>query len=285
MKKERKTTLIDWLWLTAGTLLVAIGVYFFKFPNHFSTGGVSGISVILAHYFPKLSAGTFVYIINMLLLLLGFLVIGKGFGVKTAYVSILMSSVIWVLERAVPLSAPLTSQPLVELVFAVTLPAVGSAILFHEDASSGGTDIIAMIVQRHSTLDIGKALLASDWVITLMACVAFGLETGLLSVLGLLIKSVMVDMVLDNINTSKCLQIITDKPEPIEKFIIEKLNRSATLIRGEGIYTHDGKSILLAVMNRRQAMLLRRFVRSEDPHSFILITNSTEIIGKGFGSE
>lgn len=271
-----------WCMLTLGTILVAAGVYFFKFPNHFSTGGVSGISVILAHYFPSITPGTFVYIINMLLLLIGWITLGRDFGIHTAYVSILQSTVIFVLERVLPMSEPMTTQPLMELIFAVTLPAVGSAILFNHDASSGGTDIIAMIVQKHSTMNIGRALLCSDCIITLMACVAFGMETGLFSVLGLLIKSIIVDMVLENIHTCKCLNIVTSSPEPIEEYIIRTLNRSATRIQGEGIYTHDGKTVLMTAMSRRQAIQLRRFIRSVDPHAFILITNSSEIIGKGF---
>ena len=142
-------TLKDYVMLTVGTLLIAIGVYFFKFPNHFSTGGVSGISIILAHYAPNLSAGAFVFIINMALLALGFAVFGRSFGVRTAYTSLVLSCATWGLEYIVPMDAPMTSQPLLELIFAVGLPAVGSAILFNMQASSGGTDIVAMIQAPH----------------------------------------------------------------------------------------------------------------------------------------
>ena len=152
-----KQKLREFLLLNAGTLLVAAGVYFFKFPNHFSTGGVSGLSVVLSPFLPHVSPGTLVFVINMALLLLGFLVFGKGFGLKTAYSSFLMSGVIWLLERLCPLDAPLTSQPLLELCFAVLLPAFGSALLFNMEASTGGTDIVAMLLRKFTDLNIGRA--------------------------------------------------------------------------------------------------------------------------------
>ena len=281
-KMDIRKTVKEWLLLLLGTALTAAGVYFFKFPNNFSTGGVSGISVILGHYFPNATPGDFVMGINMALLLVGFLVFGKGFGIKTAVVSTLMSGIIWVLERVLPMDHPMTSQPLMELIFAVSLPAVGSAILFNLDASTGGTDIVAMVLRKFTSLNIGNALMISDSIITVMACVAFGMETGLFSILGLLMKSLLVDMVLENINTHKYFHIITTHPKEIEEYITRTLKRGATELHGEGAYTHEGRSILLTVMNRRQGILLRRYVRSVDPHAFVLIMNTGDIIGKGF---
>ena len=281
-KMDIRKTVKEWLLLLLGTALTAAGVYFFKFPNNFSTGGVSGIAVILGHYFPNATPGDFVMGINMALLLVGFLVFGKGFGIKTAVVSTLMSAMIWVLERVLPMDHPMTSQPLMELIFAVSLPAVGSAILFNLDAYTGGTDIVAMVLRKFTSLNIGNALMISDSIITVMACVAFGMETGLFSILGLLMKSLLVDMVLENINTHKYFHIITTHPREIEEYITRTLKRGATELHGEGAYTHEGRSILLTVMNRRQGILLRRYVRSVDPHAFVLIMNTGDIIGKGF---
>lgn len=272
----------EFAYLTLGGLLTAFGIYFFKFPNNFSTGGVSGISVILGHYISGFTPGDFVMVINMLLLLVGFLVFGRSFGLRTAYVSTLMSVAIWVLERALPMSAPMTTQPFMELIFAVSLPAVGSAILFNMDASTGGTDIVAMLLRKFTSLDIGKALMCSDLIITLLACVAFGMETGLYSILGLVIKSLLVDMVMENIHTHKCFHIITANPAPIEQYISHTLHRGATKVHGEGVYTHEGREVLLTVMNRREAVQLRRYIKQFDPEAFLLITNTSEIIGKGF---
>ena len=236
----------DFVLMTIGTLIMVVGIYFFKYTNNFSTGGVSGISVILGHYFPS-TPGTFGLIINVILLLCGYIVLGKSFGIYTTYVTLLQSGLIWVLERVLPMSAPMTNQPFLELIFAVSLPAIGSAILFHVGASSGGTDIIAMIMRKYTTLDIGRALLISDCVITFAACFAFGMTTGLFSILGLVI-----------------------------------MKRGATRLHGEGIYTHEGREVILTVVNRRQGVYLRRFIRATDPSAFLLITNTSEIIGNGF---
>ena len=268
--------------LTLGTVIMVLGIYFFKFPNNFSTGGVTGIAVVLSKYLPAISRGDIVLVINVALLGLGFAVFGRSFAGKTVYVSLLMSGLTKLLENVLPMSAPMTTQPLLELIFAVSLPAVGSAILFNMDASSGGTDIVAMVLRKYTSLDIGKALMCSDLIITLMACVAFGMETGLFSILGLLMKSLLVDMVLENINTHKYFHIITTKPAEIEAYITGTLRRGATELHGEGAYTHEGRTVLLTVMKRHEAVLLRRFVKQVDPHAFVLIINTGEIVGKGF---
>ena len=282
MTKETKSTLLEWLYITAGILIMTAGIYFFKFPNHFSTGGVTGIAIVLGHYVPSVTPATLVTIINVALLVLGFAVFGKTFGIRTVYASLLMSGTLQLLEILCPMDAPMTSQPLVELLFAVGLPAVGSAILFNLDASSGGTDILAMILRKYTALNIGIALLCSDIIITVSACFAFGMETGLFSILGLIIKSLFMDMVTDNLKTKKCFQIITSDPDPIEKFITGILHRGATRLQGEGVYTHQGKTVLLTVVSRHEAVLLRNYIRKQDPAAFLIITSSTEIIGKGF---
>ena len=282
MTKEKKAALREWLYITAGILIMTAGIYFFKFPNHFSTGGVTGIAIVLGHYVPSITPATLVTIINVALLALGFAVFGKTFGIRTVYASLLMSGTLQLLEIVCPMEAPMTSQPLVELLFAVGLPAVGSAILFNLDASSGGTDILAMILRKYTALNIGIALLCSDIIITVSACFAFGMETGLFSILGLIIKSLFMDMVTDNLKTKKCFQIITSHPDPIERFIMEVLHRGATRLHGEGVYTHEGKTVLLTVVSRHEAVLLRNYIRKQDPAAFLIITSSTEIIGKGF---
>ncbi len=272
----------DYALLTLGSLMIAIGVYFFKFPNHFSTGGVSGLAIIFGHIVPQMSAGAFMFLINQALLLLGFLVFGRGFGIRTAYCSLMMSGGTWALEFIYPMSAPMTTQPLLELIFAVSLPAIGSAILFNLAASSGGTDVIAMILRRYTALNIGVSLLLADFLITIFACFTFGMETGLFSILGLAIKSMVIDLVLENIMVHKSFQIITSQPESIIRFIVDVLHRGATTLCGEGAYTHENKTVIMTVVNRAQAVQLRNYAKQTDPGCFILITNTGEIIGKGF---
>lgn len=269
-------------WLNLGTLLMAVGVYFFKFPNHFTTGGVSGISIVVAHFIPTVTTATLNLILNILLLGVGVIFLGRGFGLRTAYSAVVSSVLTYVFERVVPMTAPMTSQPVLELMFAVGLPAFGSAILFHVNASSGGTDIIAMLVKKYSHMHIGLALGIADLVVALAACFTFGMETGLFSLFGLFLKSYMVDAVMDNLRTYKVFQIVTDNPDPICNFIMKDLHHSATLIDGVGSFTHENRKIIMTVINRHQAIRLQLFVRATDPHSFITITSSSEIVGKGF---
>lgn len=272
----------DFLLINIGVLIMSVGIYFFKFPNNFSIGGVSGISILMGGIFPGLKPGKFVLVTNMLLLIVGFMFFGKKFGIKTTYASIAFSAEIWLLEVIFPMTAPFTNQPLLELVFAVLLPAVGSAILFNNEASSGGTDVIAMILKKYTSLDIGKALLLSDSIITVSAIFVFGVEVGLFSIAGLLAKAFLVDSVIENININKFFTIITTKPDEICEFINNDLNRGATIQDAQGAFTHLPKTVIVTVVNRPQAVRLQRHIRSVDPDAFILITNTSEIIGKGF---
>lgn len=280
MSKVKKT-LIEYGMLTLATYVMVIGIYAFKFPNNFSFGGVTGFAIVLSKFLPS-TPGNITFIINMILLLLGFLFLGKDFGVKTAYISILMSLGLTFSEKIYPIAAPLTEEPLLELIFAVALPAVSSAIFFNMDASSGGTDIIAMILRKYTKLNIGSALFLSDLLIVISACLVFDAQTGLFSLVGLLSKSLVVDNVIENINLCKYFTIICDDPEPICDFIKNKLKRSATTYEAEGSYEHRKKTVIITIMKRGQAVELRNFIRQNQPSAFIAITNSSEIIGKGF---
>lgn len=282
-KRSQKTNvLISYIIITFGTLLMAVGIYFFKFPNNFSTGGVSALSMLIAAVVPGVTPGMLMIFINIFLLVIGFLVFGKNFAFKTVYCSMLLSVCTYVFEIAVPMPTPLTDQTLLELVFAIGLTAVGSAIIFNEQASSGGTDIVAMILKKFTNLDIGKALLCSDFVLAAASAFVFGIETGMFSVLGLVIKAFVVDNVIDGINLSKCFTIITDKDKEICEFINKELHRGATVSLCTGAFTNDNKKMIVTVLNRGQATLLKQFIKNTDEHAFTVITNSSDILGRGF---
>ena len=271
----------EYAMLTMATLIMVAGIYFFKFPNNFSFGGVTGIAIILSGLF-DLSASTITFIINMALLVVGFLFLGRGFGIKTVYVSVLMSGTLSLLERLLPMAAPLTAEPVLELIFAIVLPSLGSAILFNMGASGGGTDIVAMVLRKYSHFNIGSALFLVDLCITVAACFVFDAQTGLFSFCGLMAKSLVIDGVIENINLCKYFTIICNDPEPICEYIQKELHRSATTYQAEGAYSHLPKTVILTVLKRGQAVQLRNFIKRQEPTAFIAITNSSEIIGKGF---
>ena len=247
--------------ITFATLLLVVGVYFFKFPNNFSFGGVTGIAVVLSAM-SKASASSYTFIINMALLVFGFLFLGKSFGAKTVYVSVLTSVGLSALEKLFPMSAPLTTEPVLELIFAIFLPALSAAILFNIGASGGGTDIIAMILKKYTKLNIGAALFLVDLGIVVASCLVFDAQTGLCSMCGLLAKSLVVDNVIESINLCKYFTIICNDPEPICEFITKELNRSATVYQAEGAYQHNQKTVILTVMKRSQAVELRNYFKS-----------------------
>lgn len=276
-----RRTLEEYTILTVATLILVVGVYVFKFPNNFSFDGVTGLAVVLGAVIP-ISPGSITFAINMLLMVVGFLFLGKGFGIKTVYVSILMSVGLSLAERFFPMQEPLTTQPVMELIYAVVLPAFSSAILFNIGASGGGTDIIAMILKKYTRLNIGAALFLVDLGIVIASCLVFNAQTGLFSLCGLLAKSLVVDNVIESINLCKYFTIICNEPEPICDFITNRLRRSATVYQAEGAYEHNRRTIIITITKRSQAVELRNYIRRTQPTAFIAITNSSEIIGKGF---
>lgn len=270
--------------LNAGLFLTALGVHFFKTPNHFAFGGTSGISIVLAAVFPQGNVGGFLFLVNTVLVVLGLVFLGPRTMGNTIYSSYALSFFVSLCEAVYPMPAPFTSDTLLELCFAVLLPAVGSALVFNLGASTGGTDILAMILTKHTSLEIGRALLVSDIAIVVAGGLCFGMSTFLYCVLGLFAKAFMVDGMIENINLRKQVTIVTAKPEEIKRFILEQLHRSATVHNAYGAFTHREVEVLTTVLTRRQTVLLRNFIRKTDPKAFITIVNSSEVIGKGFRS-
>lgn len=272
------------LLLNFGLLLTAVGIAVFKTPNHFAFGGTSGISIVLTGFFPGLDVGTAMWLINAVLVAGGLLVLGPKVMGWTIYSSFALSFFVSLCEKVVPLTQPLTEDTFLELCYAVILPAIGSAVVFNIGSSTGGTDIVAMILSKYTSLEIGKALLCSDFVVTLIAAWMFGPATGLYCVLGLAAKAFVVDGVIDNINQRKVCTVITGNGEIVKQFILTELKRSATIQKAVGAYTGKEETMLMTVLNRRQAARLRTFLKQNDPAAFITIVNSSEILGKGFRS-
>ena len=162
------------------------------------------------------------------------------------------------------------------------LPALGSAILFHLDSSTGGTDIAAMILKKFSGMDVGRALLVTDLAIAAAALFVFGITAGLCSLLGLVLKSVLVDSSIESLNRRKAFIIITSNPQMTSDYITQVLGRGATLWRAQGAYTLYEHWVVLTVLSRPQAVLLRRYLKQYDSSAFMIVTNSSEIFGKGF---
>ena len=206
--------------LNLGLFLTAAGIHLFKTPNHFAMGGTSGMSIIMATLWPGMNVGGALFIINGILVALGIIFLGvKAMGV-TVYSSFALSAFVSLLEKVYPMSAPFTNDTLLELCFAVALPAAGSAIVFNVGASTGGTDIVAMILSKYTSMEIGRALLISDLAIAAWAGGLYGIATGLYCVLGTFAKAFMVDSFIESLNQRKVVTVISSHPEDVKNFIL-----------------------------------------------------------------
>lgn len=281
--------------LNFGVLLLAAGVFLFKGPNNFATGGVSGISIIISRYLtpvvPFLTQSVLNLVINFLLIVIGFIFLGKDCTFKTAYCSIMYTAEMYAMEwifRACGIEFvngfTLSNQKFLEFVYAMLLTGLGSAIIFNCRGSSGGTDVIALIIKKHAKLDIGIALFVTDLLIAASTFFIFDVTTGLFSILGLFFKSFLVDSVIESIGKSKFVTIITSAPEVISPFIIEGLHRSYTSYKAYGGYTGKEKTVILTICSRREAYKLKIKIHSVDPSAFVILTDTNEIVGKGFRS-
>lgn len=271
--------------LTIGATLVSVGVYFFEFLNHFTTGGVSGLSIILERLIPSVSAATFMLTINSILLLLAFLILGKSFGIKTVWCAALISVETFLLETFVARASPLTQEPMLEAMLMVLLPTVGCAILFYFGASSGGTDIVAMIIKKFTRLNISMALFVADCIIVMLLLFCYGFEIWLFSVLAFIARILLMDTLLKSVNTSKyCTVICPPQYEAaITDYILNTLERSATINRDfTGAYRGDERTVLLTALRPRQAVSLKAFVKRLDEEIFMITSSTHEIVGEGF---
>ena len=187
------------------------------------------------------------------------------------------------LFKLIPLELPLTDSIFLEFVFAMLLSAAGSAIIFNCRASSGGTDIIALIIKKYTRIkDVGTALLITDFLIAASTFFIFDIQTGLFSLLGLFTKAFVVDSVIESIGKSKYVQIITTKPELIAPFILEGLHRGYTSVKAEGGYTGEERTLIITVCKRGEALKLKTRIHAADPEAFVILTDTNGIVGKGF---
>lgn len=274
----------EFILINAGLLIDSLGIYFFRVPNHFANGGVAGIAIILNKVLENVSVGFLMLILNILLLLVGLVFVGFGFGARTIYGSFALSIFVWAWGKIYPVTHPLTGDTMLELIFAVLLSAIGAGIVFYQNASTGGTDIIAKILNRKTNLHIGKTLLITDFIITIFAFLIFGIRIGMYSILGVIMKGFLIDMVIGGFSVSKQLFIISERAEEIKNYIIYDLHRGATIYKAVGAATNSERLVINTVVSRGESIKLRNFVRHVDNKAFITINSVSEIVGKGFRS-
>ena len=279
----------DWMYMNFGIVLIACATYFFLVPNHFVTGGMTGLATMLGDIFSFLTTSTWLMILNVTMLIVGFIFLGKRTGIWTVYCSLSYTSLMLVLEKIVPISHPLTDESFMELCFGILIYAVGTAVIFYAGASSGGMDIMALIVQKYAKLDVGKAVLCVNTTIAIGAIFTFAhyennIERSILSMIGLFANSFIIDIVIDNFHSCKYCVVITDKTELVSEYIMNQLHHGVTITDAIGAYTQTKKGMIHTVCRRYEAIKLRAAIKKIDENAFIVVTTSNEIIGKGFRS-
>lgn len=278
MKKIREYALT-----TLGIVLTAIALEYFFFPNDIAAGGVSGIALVI-NGVTGWNISIMVFILNIILFILAFLVLGKGFGGKSIYATIMLSVVMELIEKVFN-PGMLTDNMFLASFFGSALLAMGSAIVFHQGASTGGTSILAAIISKFTSLGVGTSLLLNDSIICLLAINVFGIDKGLFGFFSLILIGLLIDKFIDGFNTCKQVFIITSKSEMVVNFINKDINRGCTVLNGKGGYTDSEVKIVYTVLSSNQFITLKSFIKENNPEAFITVNDSKEVLGLGFNSD
>ncbi|NME82997.1 YitT family protein [Clostridium sp. SM-530-WT-3G] len=267
--------------ITFGIILVAISVEYFFSPNNLAAGGVTGAAIVINALLPQLSVGILTFILNAVLFVVAFMFIDGNFGVKTIFASLGLSVVLWIIEEFLNPVA-ITTDLTMATVFGTLISAIGMAIVFNENASTGGTDILAKILNKFFHLDIGKSLLIVDFIITFASALVFGIDAGLYAMASVILLGITVDRFIDGFNSCKNVFIISKKNHEISEFIMNELDRGCTFLNSVGAYSKSENNILYAVVSRKQFIYLKKYIKEIDHQAFISVGEAHEVLGEGF---
>ena len=272
----------EYLLVTIGTLLTAIALEYFFFPNDIASGGVSGIGLVI-NSVTGLSTSVVVFVLNILLFVLAFFVLGKSFGAKSIYATIMLSVFMYIIENFFN-SGILTENLFLASFFGSGILAMGAALVFNEGASTGGTSIIAAIISKYTAIGVGTAVLITDSLVCLMAIGAFGIDKGLFGFFSVVVIGVLIDKFIDGFNTCKQVFVITTKDKLVLDYITKDINRGCTVLNAQGGFTGSEVKLIYTVLDTKQFITLKKFLREKNPEAFITVNESTEVLGEGFKS-
>lgn len=267
--------------ITFGVILLAISLQYFYYPNEIVGGGVSGLALVV-NSVTGMSPALFMNIANIFLFIIGFIFVGGEFGAKSIYASFGTSIVLWIFEAAFP-PYVVTTDLLLATIFGGVVGAIGIALVFSQNASTGGTDILAKILNKYFHLDIGKAFIYVDFIVIICAIFVFGVDKALFGLVGVYIMGVIIDKVIEGFDSSKQLIIISEKYEDISKVIMDEIDRGCTKIQGTGAYSNQGIMILYVVVSRKEFLRLKTKIKEIDSKAFFVISEAAQVFGEGFG--
>ncbi len=277
------TGFIDLVYFIIGSSVFALGLNMFAVPNAIASGGVTGLATIINHFFPALPVGAVMLTLNIPLFVLAFIFLGKKLFVKSFAATVILSVVTDVFSRFIPAG---TNDRLLAALFYGVCSGVGLGLVFTRNATSGGTDIIAKLInKKYPHMSLGRMVLATDFIVVVIAGIAFGnIESALYSAIVVFISGEVIDIVLYGSGHGRTFLIITTKPKEVSEEIISQLKRGVTIVPARGAYTDEEKALLVCALRTPQVNRLNKIVREIDEHAFIIINESSEIIGEGFKS-
>ena len=271
-----KNTIKDFAIITGGTAIVAVAVYFFMLPSHVSVGSGTALAMVLSNFIP-LPVSALVLILNLGLLALGFLLIGPEFGAKTVYCTILLPVLLGVLEWLIPNFQSITQEPMLDVLCYILVVSMGQAILFSFNASSGGLDIVAKILNKYLHLDLGKALSYSGMAVALSSALCYDSKTVVLSVLGTYFGGMIVDNFIFGLHIKRRVCVISQKLDDIVEFVLHDLHSGATLYESIGAYGKDRKMEMVTIVDKTEYRLLMDYIRKTDPKAFVTVYSVSDM--------
>ena len=262
--------------ITVGNVIVAAAVFFFMLPSHVSVGSGAALAMVLSNFI-SLSVSTITLIMNVGLLIIGFLLIGPEFGAKTVYCSILMPVVMGVFEKIFPNFQSITQDPLLDVICYILVVGVGLAILFSRNASSGGLDIVAKIMNKYLKMDLGKAMSTSGIVVALSSALCYDSKTVVLSLLGTYFGGMIVDHFIFGINIKRRVCVISDHLDPIVEYVLHDLHSGATLNEIIGAYDKTPRTEMITIVDKNEYKQLMDYVRKVDPKAFVTVYSVSDM--------
>ena len=273
--KIRKTV-EEFVTITVGTIIVATAVFFFMLPSKVSVGSGAALAMVLNNFIP-LSVSTITLIMNVGLLIIGFLLIGPEFGAKTVYCSILMPLVMGLFEKIFPDFQSITQDPLLDVICYILVVGVGLAILFSRNASSGGLDIVAKIMNKYLRIDLGQAMSTSGLIVALSSALCYDSKTVVLSLLGTYFGGIVVDHFIFGINIKRRVCVISEHLDSIVQFVLHDLHSGATLNNIIGAYDRNEKQEVITIVDKQEYKALMDYVKRVDPKAFVTVYSVSEI--------
>ena len=269
-------TIKEFAIISVGTAIVAAAVFFFMLPSHVSVGSGAALAMVLSNFIP-LSVSTITLIMNVGLLIIGFILIGPEFGAKTVYCSILMPVIMGVFEKIFPNFQSITQDPLLDVICYILVVGIGLAILFSRNASSGGLDIVAKIMNKYLKMDLGQAMSASGIVVALSSALCYDSKTVVLSLLGTFFGGLVVDHFIFGINIKRRVCVISNQLEPIVNYVLHELHSGATLNEIIGAYDRTPKMEMVTIVDKNEYKKLMDYVRDIDPKAFVTVYSVSDM--------